>query len=91
MTPIMTIPWRRHAEAALADWHGCGTFSEADAADVIRAMMRAVKHCHDSSVLYLDVKPQNFLWEHMGGAGDLKLTDFGLAALWDPSVMTSSC
>jgi calcium-dependent protein kinase len=72
----------------MADWQGCGTLSEADVAAMIRAMMRAVQHCHDCGVLYLDVKPQNFLWEEKGGGGDLKLTDFGLAVLWNPSVMS---
>lgn len=75
----------RPSEMANASWEGKGSFSEADAAGIVRSMLRAVHHCHANGALYLDVKLENFLWAEAGGEGELKLADFGLAVLWDPT------
>eukprot|EP00192_Tetraselmis_astigmatica_P008942 CAMPEP_0117668992 /NCGR_PEP_ID=MMETSP0804-20121206/11870_1 /TAXON_ID=1074897 /ORGANISM="Tetraselmis astigmatica, Strain CCMP880" /LENGTH=609 /DNA_ID=CAMNT_0005476971 /DNA_START=286 /DNA_END=2112 /DNA_ORIENTATION=+ len=62
-----------------------GSYSEADAARLIRMMLEAVKYCHENGVVHRDIKPENFLWTEKGTGGSLKLADFGLAAFMDPT------
>jgi len=59
-----------------------GSYSEADAAALMRSMLRAVQQCHANGILHRDIKPDNFLWTDPGGKGELKLADFGLATFW---------
>lgn len=73
-----------HADTVLADFNHKGTWSEADAAAIMRGMLKAVQHCHSRGVLHRDVKPENFLWEGVGGSGVLKIADFGISCFWDP-------
>ena len=54
-----------------------GRFSEQEAADVMRSVLRAVAQCHAAGVVFRDIKPDNFL---RTDGGTLKLSDFGLAA-----------
>jgi serine/threonine protein kinase len=42
----------------------------------MRQLLRGVAHCHASSVLHRDLKPQNLLIDRLG---NLKIADFGLA------------
>lgn len=65
-----------------------GSYTEADAAALMREMVTAVKHCHDQGVIHRDIKPENFLWTKKGSSGTLKLADFGLAATWTPQVLS---
>mmetsp|Transcript_6660 Transcript_6660/g.12031 ORF Transcript_6660/g.12031 Transcript_6660/m.12031 type:complete len:412 (-) Transcript_6660:161-1396(-) len=58
----------------------------------MKKMILAVQRCHERGVLHRDIKPENFIWTEEGGTGDLKLADFGLSVLWDPSVpITARC
>ena len=38
-----------------------GTYSERDAADAFRVMIKAVDLCHANNVVHRDIKPDNFL------------------------------
>lgn len=38
--------------------------------------LSALQHCHDQGVVHRDIKPSNFM---INSAGDVKLTDFGIA------------
>ena len=78
------------ADTLLADFQGKGSFSEADAAKIMRGMLRAVKSCHDKGVIHRDIKPDNFLWEKEGGNGNLLLADFGISTFWGPKVGTAN-
>jgi len=59
-----------------------GSFSEADAARVFEAAVRAVDHLHQLGIAHRDIKPENFLLGGREGdplASRLRLCDFGLA------------
>lgn len=58
-----------------------GSFSEPEAASVIRQAALAIRECHNNGIIHRDIKPENFVW----GAGDcLKLIDFGWSAPCSP-------
>jgi len=46
---------------------------------VIREMAEALAWVHDSGIMHLDVKPENFLMRRRGNSFELKLTDFDLS------------
>ena len=54
-----------------------GSFSEAEAATVMRQLLSALADCHRRGVLHRDVKPENLLLTSSEG-WELKLSDFGL-------------
>ena len=49
-------------------------------------LCRALKHAHDSGVIHRDIKPANLL---LNEAGEIKLSDFGIARLFGNTRMTS--
>lgn len=61
-----------------------GKYSEADAAAMIRSIVRVVAHCHSLGVIHRDLKPENFLLSSKGDDAILKATDFGLSAFMKP-------
>lgn len=68
-----------------------GVYSDADAADAMRQMLRAVACLHSSKIVHRDLKLENFLYV-TGESSQLKLIDFGFARIWDPStLMMASC
>eukprot|EP00238_Polyblepharides_amylifera_P014149 CAMPEP_0196580708 /NCGR_PEP_ID=MMETSP1081-20130531/30201_1 /TAXON_ID=36882 /ORGANISM="Pyramimonas amylifera, Strain CCMP720" /LENGTH=576 /DNA_ID=CAMNT_0041900663 /DNA_START=686 /DNA_END=2416 /DNA_ORIENTATION=+ len=61
-----------------------GQYNEAQAACIIKAALQAVAQCHARGIILRDVKPHNFLFLNNQEDSPLKLTDFGLAAQFDP-------
>ncbi|KAI3396323.1 hypothetical protein diail_12289 [Diaporthe ilicicola] len=55
-----------------------GQLSEHDAVYVFRQMMCAMEYCHSFNICHRDLKPENILLSH---AGEVKIIDFGMAAL----------
>ncbi|MCM3883375.1 protein kinase [Frankia sp. R82] len=51
------------------------------------AVAEALRHVHDRNVLHLDIKPANVLFDEHGL---VKVTDFGIARMFDGSTATSS-
>lgn len=73
------------AETVTTKFESSGSYSEADAAAMMRSAAAAVQTCHQHHVIHRDIKPENFLWvqeEGAGGRGEMKLADFGLSTFW---------
>jgi calcium/calmodulin-dependent protein kinase I len=56
------------------------TFSEREAALLVKQLLEAVSHCHKMGVVHRDIKPENLLFD---GRNNLKVADFG-SAVWLP-------
>jgi len=54
-------------------------YREADAARLIRAVLRTAAQCHSRGIVFRDIKPDNFLFKTNDENAPLKATDFGLA------------
>ena len=61
-----------------------GTYSEKDAATMIRTIVSVVAHCHSMSVMHRDLKPENFLFESDKKDSRILCTDFGLSVFFKP-------
>mmetsp|Transcript_14496 Transcript_14496/g.57804 ORF Transcript_14496/g.57804 Transcript_14496/m.57804 type:complete len:551 (+) Transcript_14496:288-1940(+) len=59
------------------------SFSELDAAKVLRQILDAVCYCHslDPPVVHRDLKPENFLFKDKAENSPIKVIDFGLSKL----------
>ena len=67
-----------------------GCFTEPEAKRVLRQLLSAVAHCHALGIVHRDLKPENLLFsqtaeaEGQEGEAQLKIIDFGYAALLEP-------
>ncbi|GMH40545.1 hypothetical protein BSKO_08449 [Bryopsis sp. KO-2023] len=64
-----------------------GHYSEYDAANLIRTMVKVVSHCHNMNVIHRDLKPENFLLSSSKTDAELKATDFGLSVFFKDKEM----
>lgn len=53
------------------------TFTEKDAALVIKQVLSAIAYCHSKSVAHRDLKPENILLSTKNNADIIKVIDFG--------------
>lgn len=53
-------------------------YSESQAASMIKELVLAIKYCHNKGVVHRDIKAENIL---LTASGNMKLSDFGLAAI----------
>jgi calcium-dependent protein kinase len=65
-----------------------GSYSEADASEVMRYVMSAVAHCHARGLAHRDLKPENLLLDTSDTEVDVRLCDFGLSARLEPGKET---
>ena len=61
-------------------------FDWREVTDLAIKLCRALKHAHDAGVIHRDIKPANLL---LSEAGEIKLSDFGIARLFGNTRMTS--
>jgi calcium-dependent protein kinase len=75
--------------------YACNRFSETEAAQTTRQMLRAVGYLHAHRIVHRDLKLENFLYEKEKQDSNstlLKLIDFGFAKVFDPETpMLASC
>ncbi|WIA08867.1 hypothetical protein OEZ85_008288 [Tetradesmus obliquus] len=62
-----------------------GSYTEKDAAEAIRTIVKVVQHCHNMNVIHRDLKPENFLLTDKTEAANIKATDFGLSVFFKDS------
>ena len=63
-----------------------GSIEEDVARHFFRHLVHGVDACHRAGVVHLDIKPDNLIIVDDGTRnGCIKLTDFGLSALWEGS------
>jgi len=55
------------------------SFTEKEAADIVKDICLAVKFLHDINLAHRDLKPENLLYTSKDSSAVLKLTDFGFA------------
>jgi serine/threonine protein kinase len=68
------------------------SYSEAGARAAVHKLLLAVKACHDMMIVHRDLKPENFLLKNMHDDADMKLADFGFAAVCEnDNCLTEQC
>jgi len=73
-----------------------GSYSEKDAADLIKQVLSAVAYMHDEGVVHRDLKPENLLYYSSKDGGPesdskIMISDFGLSKMEESGVMATAC
>lgn len=58
-------------------------YNEADASHCVLQILRGLKCCHDLKVIHRDLKPENLLLAYKSPNAPVKITDFGLAVMYN--------
>ena len=58
------------------------TFTEYDAANILRQIFSAVVYCHKRSIVHRDLKPENILFNTVD-SDKIKVIDFGTSKIFD--------
>eukprot|EP00536_Pseudo-nitzschia_multiseries_P005552 jgi/Psemu1/254593/estExt_Genewise1Plus.C_1040074 len=67
-------------------------YTEENAKELTRSLLRAVQCMHDSGIAHRDLKPQNLLLRLEGGDSHIKVADFAFARrVHAPNCLTSRC
>jgi calcium/calmodulin-dependent protein kinase I len=69
-----------------------GSYSEKEAAQVIKSVAEALKYLHSIGVVHRDLKPENLIYLNNKPDSPIKITDFGLAKFkGSQESMTTAC
>jgi len=68
-----------------------GSYTEKDAADLIRQVLEAVDYMHDQGVVHRDLKPENLLYYCPDEDSKIMISDFGLSKMEDSGIMATAC
>merc|ERR1712079_766196 len=68
-----------------------GSYSEKDAADLIKQVLSAVAYMHDQGVVHRDLKPENLLYYSADPDSKIMISDFGLSKMEESGVMATAC
>eukprot|EP00198_Chlamydomonas_reinhardtii_P004080 XP_001693416.1 predicted protein [Chlamydomonas reinhardtii] len=61
------------------------SFTERQAAHLLRGLMLFLAHMHGKGIAHLDIKPENIMFDSEGANGVLKVLDFGSSAFVQPN------
>merc|ERR1739844_320867 len=68
-----------------------GSYTEKDAADLIKQVLSAVAYMHSSGVVHRDLKPENLLYHSPDEDSKIMISDFGLSKMEDSGIMATAC
>jgi len=69
-----------------------GSYSEADAAKIIRQILEAIQYVHKNGIAHRDLKPENLLLlQSENGDEIIKIADFGLSKDFGEEQLQTSC
>ncbi|XP_055857788.1 calcium/calmodulin-dependent protein kinase type 1 isoform X2 [Episyrphus balteatus] len=68
-----------------------GSYTEKDAADLIRQVLEAVDYMHEQGVVHRDLKPENLLYYSADEDSKIMISDFGLSKMEDSGIMATAC
>lgn len=68
-----------------------GSYSEKDAADLIKQVLSAVAYMHEEGVVHRDLKPENLLYYSPEAESKIMIGDFGLSKMEESGVMATAC
>jgi len=68
-----------------------GSYSEKDAADLIKQVLSAVAYMHEEGVVHRDLKPENLLYYSPDAESKIMISDFGLSKMEESGVMATAC
>ncbi|KAI0340427.1 Pkinase-domain-containing protein [Trametopsis cervina] len=60
-----------------------GNYYEADAADLVRTILKAVQYIHECGIVHRDLKPENLLFRTKKEDADIMIADFGLSRMME--------
>ncbi|EDQ90863.1 uncharacterized protein MONBRDRAFT_23949 [Monosiga brevicollis MX1] len=61
-----------------------GSYSEQDAAGIMRQLLSALQYLHEQQIVHRDLKPENLLCSTMDASARIVISDFGLAVQLGP-------
>jgi calcium-dependent protein kinase len=65
------------------------TFSDSEAATILKCLLSAVGHVHSKNYVHRDLKPDNILINDPEDLSTIKLADFGLSASFRINIVYS--
>ncbi|ODN04406.1 Calcium/calmodulin-dependent protein kinase type 1 [Orchesella cincta] len=68
-----------------------GSYTEKDAADLMRQVLEAVDYMHEQGVVHRDLKPENLLYYCADEDSKIMISDFGLSKMEDSGIMATAC
>lgn len=68
-----------------------GSYTERDAAELIRQVLDAVDYMHSQGVVHRDLKPENLLYQCPDDDSKIMISDFGLSKTEDSGIMATAC
>ncbi|CAB4059828.1 CAMK1 [Lepeophtheirus salmonis] len=68
-----------------------GSYTEKDAADLIKQVLSAVAYMHTEGVVHRDLKPENLLYHSTDEDSKIMISDFGLSKMEDSGIMATAC
>lgn len=68
-----------------------GSYTEKDAADLLRQVIEAIDYMHTMGVVHRDLKPENLLYYCQDEDSKIMISDFGLSKMEDSGIMATAC